>query len=396
MKTNFFATKNLPPYVFEAIFELKTKVRARGLEIIDFGMGNPDLAPPKFAMEKLAKLALDPTLYGYSVVGGIKELKKACVSYYKRRFGVEIDENSEIVSSIGAKEGLTSLATAISGEDDYFVVADPSYPIHSFAFLIAKNKVRKIKAIAPTDFLAKFKDLVENCEKKPLAVLVNYPSNPTTQIVGLDFYQDLVDFCKKHGIYIISDIAYCEIYFGEENKPPSILEIEGAKDIAIEFSSVSKSFGLAGARIGFAVGNRNLVRELHKIKSYLDYGSFSPVQMIAAECFDNAGCDDYLQNLRETYGKRAKILVDLLKTELNWDCEMPKAAMFIFAKIPAKFAKLGSFGFCKKLLEETGVVLSPGNGFGDNGEGFVRFSLIHDEEKMREAVAKMKKFFVAD
>lgn len=395
MKTDFFSTSKLPPYLFEAIHILKMKVAARGVEIIDFGMGNPDLSPPDFAMKKLQELVQNPKLYRYSVVGGIDALKQAHCLYYKRRFGVELDYSKESLVTIGAKEGLTSLATALSGDDNYFAVPSPSYPIHTSAFKIAKNKVVTIDSLNGVDFLQKFKNFVENASKKPLAVIVNFPCNPTTETVSLDFYQELVDFCKHHQIYIISDIAYCELYFDEKYKPHSILEAKGAKDVAIEFTTVSKSFSMGGARLGFAAGNTALVNALYKIKSYLDYGSFEPLQIISAECLSEKS-DEYLKNLRLRYKSRAEFLVKKLNEELGWKVEMPKATMFIWTKLPPQFSHMTSFDFCKKLLEETGVSLSAGSGFGTAGEGFVRFSLIHDEENVEKAIAKMKVFFAAN
>ncbi len=391
MKTEFDIAKKLPPYVFEAIYQLKMQAKASGLEIIDFGMGNPDSSPPQFVMDEISNFSQNSKLYGYSVVGGVDVLKKALRAYYLRRFGVELSADEAIVT-MGAKEGLTSLASAISQSDNYFVVQNPSYPIHTFAFVIARSNVVHINAIKPADFLVQFKNHVENAQKKPVAVIVNYPCNPTSQTVSLDFYEELVAFCKKHEIYIISDVAYAEIYYDEASKPCSILEVSGAKDVAIEFSSVSKSYSLAGARIGFGVGNKTLVAKLHQIKSYLDYGSFEPVQMACAVALSEKS-DDYLLNLRKKYKSRAEFLVKLLNEELGWNVEMPKASMFLWTKIPPKFAHLTSFEFCKKLLLENGVVLSPGNGFGDNGEGFVRFSLIHDEEKMIDAVSRLKEVF---
>ena len=389
---NNFLTEKLPPYIFEAIHNLKKEVAARGIEIIDFGMGNPDSAPPQHVMEKLQELAINPKLYGYSVVGGIDSLKQALSKYYARRFNVDLDYKSETIVTIGAKEGITSLATAICGADDYFAVSSPSYPIHTFAFVIAKSNVIHINAIKSIDFLRQFKEYVERATKKPLAVLVNYPCNPTSEIVDLDFYEELVAFCKHHNIYIISDIAYCELYFDEKHIPPSILQVKGAKDIAIEFSSVSKSYSLAGSRIGFAAGNKDLVKALYKIKSYLDYGSFEPLQMIAADALTEKS-DKYLGDLRNKYKNRAEFMVKILHDELNWNVEMPKASMFIWTSLPQKFSHLTSFIFCKTLLEKTGVALSAGSGFGENGEGFVRFSLIHDENTVRKAIAKMKIFF---
>ena len=396
MQNQFYLTQKLPPYIFAAMYKLKTEAAAKGVEIIDFGMGNPDSAPPQFVIDRLAELARDGSLFGYSVTGGIEVLKKAVCAYYQRRFAVELDYASESLVTIGAKEGIASLATAISDFENYIVVPSPAYPIHTFAFQIAKGNLVQIPAISAQDFLRDFKKLVEEKvaknEKKPMAVIVSYPCNPTTEIVGLDFYQELVDFCKKHQIYIISDIAYCELYFEEKDKPHSILEIKGAKDVAIEFTSVSKSYSMAGCRVGFAVGNQNLISALYKIKSYLDYGSFNPLQMVAAEALTEKS-DEYLKELGQKYKSRGEFLIDLLQKELGWKLEKPKASMFIWTKLPIQFSNLTSFEFCKKMIAETGVVMSPGSSFGENGEGFVRFSLIHNEENMKKAVNALKKVF---
>ncbi len=389
MKKDFFSTTKLPPYIFEAINQSKARAVAKGLDIIDFGMGNPDMSPPKSARKLLGELVQDPSLYGYSDVGGIEDLKKAHCSYYKKRFNVDLNPKKESIATIGAKEGLTSLAVALSGGDDYIVTLDPSYPIHSFAFVIAKINVKKIEAIDAWDYLAKFKELVAKADKKPTAILVNYPSNPTGESVSLEFYQELVDFCRAQEIYIISDLAYCELYFDEKYKPHSILEIEGAKDVAIEFSTVSKTFCLAGTRVGFAAGNQDLIDALHKMKSYLDYGSFTPLQKVAAHCLENE-TGEYLDEMRAVYIKRAKFMVDIFAKELNWQCEMPTASMFIWTKLPEKFAEMGSFEFCKMLIEDYGVAFSPGSGFGKMGEGKVRISLIHDEGNVREVVERLK------
>ncbi len=392
MKDKFYLTEKLPPYIFASIYQFKSEAVKNGIEVLDFGMGNPDSAPPKHVMEKLSQLANDPKVFGYSTVGGIEILKKAICEYYKRRFNVELDYSSEALVTIGAKEGIASLATAISDEENYICVPSPSYPIHNFAFIISKSNIHQIPAINSRSFLDEFKKHVETADKKPQAVIVSYPCNPTTEIVGLDFYSELVDFCKKHQIYIISDIAYSELYFDEKSKPHSILEISGAKDIAIEFSSVSKSYSMAGCRVGFAVGNKNLIGALYKIKSYLDYGSFSPLQMIAADALSEKS-DEYLKDLRQKYNQRGKFLVELLKSELGWEVEKPKASMFIWAKLPKEFSHMTSFEFCKKMILEAGVAMSPGSAFGASGEGFVRFSLIHDEENMKKAANRLKKFF---
>ncbi len=392
MQNQFYLTEKLPPYIFAAIYELKQQAIARGLEIIDFGMGNPDSAPPQHVMERLAELSCDPKLFGYSTTGGIDILKKSICDYYQRRFGVELDYNSEALVTIGAKEGIASLATAISDEKNYICIPSPSYPIHTFGFVIAKTNLHHIEAIESRDFLAQFKKYVESVKQKPQAVIVSYPCNPTTEIVGLDFYEELVSFCKKHQIYIISDIAYAELYFNEKDKPHSILEVKGAKDVAIEFSSVSKSYSMAGCRVGFACGNQNLVGALYKIKSYLDYGSFNPLQMVAAEALTEKS-DEYLKNLRQLYQKRGEFLVDIFARELGWSIEKPKASMFVWTKLPKQFSHLSSFDFCKKMIEECGIAMSPGSSFGKSGEGFIRLSLIRTEDEVRRAVSKLKMVF---
>jgi alanine-synthesizing transaminase len=390
--SKFFLTEKLPPYIFASIYQLKHQAIENGFDIIDFGMGNPDSAPPQHVMDELAKLAKNPKLFGYSVTGGIEILKKAICDYYQRRFGVELDYKTQSLVTIGAKEGIASLATAISDDQNYICVPSPSYPIHTFAFIISKSNIVHINAITAQEFLKNFIHHVENSAKKPQAVIISYPCNPTTQIADISFYEEIVDFCKKHQIYIISDIAYCELYFDEKSKPNSVLEVKGADQIAIEFSSVSKSYSMAGARVGFAVGNKTLISALYKIKSYLDYGSFSPLQMVSASALSQKS-DDYLVNLRKLYKKRADYFIKKFAQELNWHIENPKASMFIWTRIPHQFSHLSSFDFCKKILLETGVAMSPGSSFGDNGEGFVRFSMIRNENEIDETILRLKKFF---
>jgi alanine-synthesizing transaminase len=392
MQNKFYLTEKLPPYIFAEIYKLKQEAIANGLDIIDFGMGNPDSAPPQHVMDSLANLAQNPQLFGYSITGGIDILKKAICDYYFRRFKVDLDYKSESLVTIGAKEGIASLATAISDEKNYICVPSPSYPIHTFAFIISKSNIEHINAISAADFLIQFKKHVETSGRKPQAVIVSYPCNPTTEIASLDFYEELVNFCKKHQIYIISDIAYCELYFDKKDKPHSVLEVKGAKDIAIEFSSVSKSYSMAGCRVGFAVGNKNLVNALYKIKSYLDYGSFTPLQMIAAEALTEKS-DEYLKNLRLLYQSRGNFLTDIFAKELGWIIEKPKASMFVWTKLPQQFSSLSSFEFCKELIAKTGVAMSPGSSFGTNGEGFVRLSLIRSNEEVINAAKKMKDIF---
>lgn len=391
-KNEFHLTKILPSYIFAEIDQLKINARNRGIDIIDYGMGNPDLPPPQHVVDDLTKLSSDPSLYGYSVSGGMERLKQALCDYYLRRFSVELDYKRESLVTIGAKEGLTSLATAISDHSNYLVVPNPSYPIHTFAFIIAKSRTVGIDNPNPEGFFKAFKKHVETSNEKPVAVIVSFPCNPTTQIASLEFYQELVEFCIRHQIYIISDIAYTEIYFGEENKPHSILEVKNARDVAIEFSSVSKSYSMAGCRVGFAAGNVKLINALRKIKSYLDYGSFMPLQLAAISALSPKS-DQYHADIRSIYFQRAKFLAAKLKEELDWEVEIPKATMFIWARIPEKFKKLNSFEFCNSLIEKHGVALSPGSSFGSNGEGYVRFSLIHDEEKTIETVRRLKMFF---
>ena len=390
--SKFFLTEKLPPYIFASIYQLKQQAVESGLNIIDFGMGNPDSAPPIHVMNELAELSKNPQLYGYSVTGGIEILKKAICDYYQRRFNVELDYKTQSLVTIGAKEGIASLATAISDNNNYICVPSPSYPIHTFAFIISKSNIVHINALTAPEFLKNFIHHVENSAKKPQAVIISYPCNPTTQIADISFYEEIVSFCRKHQIYIISDIAYCELYFDEKSKPNSVLEVKGADEIAIEFSSVSKSYSMAGARVGFAVGNKTLISALYKIKSYLDYGSFSPLQMVSASALSKKS-DDYLINLRQLYKKRADYFIKKFVQELNWRIEEPKASMFIWTKIPHQFSHLSSFDFCKKMILETGVAMSPGSSFGDNGEGFVRFSMIRNENEIDEAILRLKKVF---
>ena len=390
MRNEFYLPKKLPPYIFAEIHKLKREAAEKGLEIIDFGMGNPDSAPPKHVIDYLAETTKNPKLFGYSATGGIDLLKKSLQEYYLRRFNVDLDYKKEILVTMGAKEGFASLATAISDEKNYICVPSPSYPIHTFAFTISKSSSQHIKAIKAADFFQNFKNHVESASQKPHAVVVSFPCNPTSEIADLGFYEEMVGFCRKHEIYIISDIAYAELYFDEKDKPHSILEVKGAKDLAIEFYSISKSYSMAGCRIGFAAGNQDLIAALYKIKSYLDYGSFEPIQMAAALALSEKS-DEYLNNLRLLYKSRGDFLVNLLREELAWEVEKPKASMFLWTKLPKKFAEFSSFDFCKKMIEELGIAISPGSSFGENGEGFVRFSLIHNEEKMRQAASTLKK-----
>lgn len=388
MTDKFYLTKKLPPYIFAAINEVKAEAVKKGIDLIDFGMGNPDSAPPEHVIKYLNKLTQQPSLYGYSTVGGIENLRKAICAYYKRVFSVNLDYKTESLVTIGSKEGISSLATAISDEKSHICIASPSYPIHTFAFTIARSNTYHINAVSAEGFLQSFKEHVAKNKNKVKAVIVNYPSNPTAEIVDLAFYKDLVAFCKKNKIFIISDIAYAELYFDPKNKPPSILQVKGAKDIAIEFYSTSKSYSMAGCRVGFALGNKDLISALFKIKCYLDYGSFEPLQLAAVEALSTKS-DDYLDSLRKLYDDRGHYFIKKAQEILDWKIPKSKASMFLWTKLPQKFRHMSSYDFCQKLIIRTGVVFCPGSSFGENGEGYIRISLIHNNEKVDQALNKV-------
>lgn len=388
----FYRIKRLPPYVFAEVNKVKAQARHAGEDIIDFGMGNPDGATPPHIVEKLRETALDPKTHGYSVSAGIIGLRRAVSGYYERRFGVSIDPDTEIAVSQGSKEGLFHLATAITKPGDSILVSDPSYPIHVFGFILAEASVRLLKRDFDADedpgrqFLDQLKGAVEGMQPKPLAVVVNYPCNPTAEVVGLDFYEELVSFCLHHQIILISDLAYCEIYF-DGNPPPSVLQVPHAKEIAVEFSSMSKTYSMAGWRVGFACGNPELIFALKRVKSYLDYGSFTPIQVAAAAALN--GPQECVEEHRARYKARRDVLVDGLR-DAGWDVESPRASMFVWARIPQEYRELGSLEFSKKLLREAKVAVSPGVGFGQGGDEFVRISLIENQQRIRQAVRNIK------
>jgi alanine-synthesizing transaminase len=390
VQNNKFFSEKLPSYIFAAINNIKKEALDSGSDVIDFSMGNPDFPPPSHVIESLAAGVSNPKSYGYGPTGGINELKKALCSYYQRRFGVKIDYKAESLITIGAKEGITSLASAISNSQEYIAIPDPSYPIHYFGFKISGSEVERVKSKSSDDFLDDLKSLIAKKQKKPIAVLVNYPNNPTCETVDLKFYQDLVDFCFAEKIYIISDLAYGELYFEEKDKPHSIFECNKAKDIAIEFSSTSKSYSMAGCRVGFAVGNKSLIGSLSKIKTYLDYGSFSPLQTAAIAALSEES-DSYLKNIRAKYSQRADFLIKLAQEKLNWTINKPKGGMYLWAKLPKQLSNLTSFEFCRKLILDCGIALSPGSSFGKNGEGYVRISLIREEKEMSETINRIAK-----
>jgi len=393
MSEDFYRITRLPPYVFAEVNRLKAQARANGHDIIDFGMGNPDSAPPPHVVEKLVETLKDPKVHRYSLSRGIHGLRKAQAGYYQRRFSVELDPDSEIVVTIGSKEGLANMAQAITGPGDTFIVPDPSYPIHTWGFVIAGcAEVVSIPNKPDEQFFISLKQVLDSSARKPVALVVNYPCNPTAASVDLAFYEQVIDICKHYGIYVLSDLAYCELYYNDV-PPPSILQVKGAKDIAVEFTTVSKTYSMAGWRIGFAAGNKKLVAALTKIKSYLDYGTFLPVQVAAAAAIN--GPQEYVTNLRALYKSRRDVLADGLK-DAGWPVEVPDASMFLWAQIPEAYRHLGCMEFSKLLLTQADVAAAPGIGFGPGGEGYVRIALVENKHRIRQAVRNIKQLMAED
>lgn len=392
----FTRLRRLPPYVFAEVNSLKQAERAAGQDIIDFGMGNPDLPTPAPVVEKLRETALDPKTHGYSMSRGIPGLRKAQAGYYERRFGVALDPEHEIVVSLGSKEGLANLSHAITEPGDTIVVANPSYPIHPYGFIIADAAVRYIPKPSggyepDEDFIASFKRALKHTQPAPKAVILNYPNNPTAEVVPLAFFEEMVSICQHYGIYILSDIAYGEVYFDEP--PPSILQVKGAMEIAVEFSSMSKTYSMAGWRVGFACGNRTLIAALARIKSYVDYGAFTPIQVAAAYALN--GPQDCVDTMRATYKERRDVLVQGLH-EIGWQVPVPKASMFIWAPIPEPYREMGSLAFSKELLTQAQVAVSPGIGFGEYGDGHVRIAMVENTQRIRQALRNLRRYFGAN
>jgi alanine-synthesizing transaminase len=389
MQSEFHRIRRLPPYVFEEVNRLKAESRARGEDIIDFGMGNPDMPTPKHIVDKLVETARDPRSNRYSASRGIKGLRKAMAAYYQRRFGVTVDPDSEVIATLGSKEGFANLAQAITAPGDVVLVPNPAYPIHAFGFILAGAAIRHVPATSPEDYLASLGRAVRHSVPSPTALVVNYPSNPTAQVVGLDFYKDVIAFAKKHEIWVLSDLAYADIYFDDANPPPSILQVEGARDIAVEFHSLSKTYAMPGWRMGFAAGNKKLIGALARIKSYLDYGAYTPIQVAAAAALN--GPQECADEIRAIYKSRRDVLVDTM-ARAGWDIPSPPASMFAWAPIPEKFRSQGSLEFSKQLLAHAKVAVSPGLGFGEYGEGYVRIALVENEHRIRQAARNVKKF----
>ena len=384
----FHRIRRLPPYVFEQVNRAKAAARNAGADIIDLGMGNPDLPAPTHVVEKLKETIGKPRTDRYSASKGIAGLRRAQAAYYERRFGVKLNPETQVVATLGSKEGFANVAQAITAPGDVIIVPNPSYPIHAFGFLMAGGVMRSVPSEPTPEFFTALERAVLHSIPKPLAVVVCYPSNPTAYVADLDFYRDLVAFAKKHGLIILSDLAYAEVYF-DNNPPPSVLQIPGAMDCTVEFTSMSKTFSMPGWRIGFAVGNERIVAALARVKSYLDYGAFTPVQVAATAALN--GPDDCIRDMRDCYRRRRDALVDSFD-RAGWKIPPPAASMFAWAPLPDMFRSIGSLEFSKLLVEKAEVAVSPGVGFGEHGEGFVRIALVENEQRIRQAARNIRRF----
>ncbi|RYB02498.1 LL-diaminopimelate aminotransferase [Lichenibacterium ramalinae] len=389
--SDFHRVRRLPPYVFEQVNRLKATARNAGADIIDLGMGNPDLPAPKHVVDKLVETATKPRVDRYSSSKGIAGLRRAQASYYGRRFGVKLDPDRQVVATLGSKEGFANMAQAITGPGDVVLVPNPSYPIHAFGFLMAGGVIRSVPAEPTPDYFTALERAVVHSIPKPLAVVVCYPSNPTAMVASLDFYRDLVAFAKKHDIFILSDLAYSEVYFDGE-PPPSVLQIPGAMDVCVEFTSMSKTFSMPGWRMGFAVGNERLLAALTRVKSYLDYGAYTPIQVAAAAALN--GPEDCIVEMRSIYKNRRDVMVDSFAAS-GWTVPAPAASMFAWVPIPERFRHLGSLEFSKLLIERADVAVAPGIGFGEHGDDHVRLALVENEQRIRQAARGIKRFFDA-
>ncbi|MBF0394953.1 MAG: LL-diaminopimelate aminotransferase [Alphaproteobacteria bacterium] len=388
MDQEFHRIKRLPPYVFAEVNAMKARARAASEDIIDLGMGNPDQPTPQHIVDKLVEAARNPRGHRYSMSRGIPGLRKAVSAYYERRFHVSLDPESEVIVTLGSKEGLANLAAAITSPGDVILVPNPSYPIHPYGFIIAGGSVRHIPVTPDAEFLVALDRAVKHSVPKPVALVLNYPANPTALLADLAFYAEVVAFCRHHGIYILSDLAYAEIYF-DGDPPPSILEVPGARDVAVEFTSMSKTYSMPGWRIGFAAGNKRLIGALTRIKSYLDYGAFTPVQVAAAAALN--GPQDCVEQVRTLYKERRDVLIEGLQ-QAGWNVPSPPATMFAWAPIPPAFAHMGSLEFSKILLAEANVAVAPGIGFGEHGDGHVRIALVENKHRIRQAIRNIKTF----
>jgi alanine-synthesizing transaminase len=385
---DFHRIRRLPPYVFEQVNRAKAKARNAGADIIDLGMGNPDLPAPSHVVEKLKDTVGKPRTDRYSVSRGILGLRRAQAAYYQRRFDVKLDPDSQVVATLGSKEGFANVAQAIIAPGDVVLVPNPSYPIHAFGFLMAGGVIRSVPAEPNPAFFEALERAVIHSIPRPIAVIVCYPANPTACVAELEFYRDLVAFAKRHGIFILSDLAYAEVYF-DERPPPSVLQVPGAIDVTVEFTSMSKTYSMPGWRIGFAVGNDRIIAALARVKSYLDYGAFTPVQVAAAAALN--GPDDCIHEMRATYRRRRDVLVESFG-RAGWEIPPPQASMFAWAPIPPAFQPVGSVEFSTMLVEKAELAVSPGIGFGEHGEGHVRIALVENEQRIRQAARNLRRF----
>jgi alanine-synthesizing transaminase len=385
---DFYRIRRLPPYVFEQVNRVRMAARNAGTDIIDLGMGNPDLPAPQHVIDKMKETLGKPRTDRYSASKGIAGLRRAQAAYYERRFGVKLNPETQIVTTLGSKEGFANVAQAITAPGDVVIVPNPSYPIHAFGFLMAGGVIRSVPSEPTPALFEALERAVLHSIPKPIAVVVCYPANPTAYVADLDFYRDLVLFAKRHGILILSDLAYAEVYF-DGNPPPSVLQVPGAIDVTVEFTSMSKTFSMAGWRIGFAVGNERVLGALARVKSYLDYGAYTPIQVAATAALN--GPEDCIREMRDTYRRRRDALVESFE-RAGWKIPAPTASMFAWAPVPELFRSLGSLEFSKLLVEKAEVAVSPGVAFGEHGEGYVRIALVENEQRIRQAARNVRRF----
>jgi alanine-synthesizing transaminase len=387
----FHKVRRLPPYVFEQVNRLKGSARAAGADIIDLGMGNPDLPTPKAIVDKLVEVVRDPRTHRYSSSRGIPGLRRAQAGYYARRFGVKLNPDTQVVATLGSKEGFANMAQAITAPGDVILCPNPTYPIHAFGFIMSGGVIRSLQVEPNDGFIPALERGIRHSIPKPLALILNYPSNPTALVASLDFYKDVVAFAKKNDLIILSDLAYSEIYF-DGNPPPSVLQVPGAMDVTVEFTSMSKTFSMPGWRMGFAVGNERLISALTRVKSYLDYGAFTPIQVAATAALNGDGRD--IAEVREVYHRRRDVMVDSFG-RAGWDIPPPAASMFAWAPIPPAFKHLGSLEFSKLLIEHADVAVAPGIGFGEHGDDYVRLAFVENEHRIRQAARNIKRFLAS-
>ena len=391
MPEEFYRMKRLPPYVIAEVNAMRAAARSGGEDIIDLGMGNPDLPPPPHVIDKLCEVARKPDAHGYSASKGIPGLRRAQANYYQRRFGVDLDAEREVVVTLGSKEGLASLATAITAPGDVVLAPNPSYPIHTFGFILAGATIRSVPTTPDEEYFRALERAMQYTVPRPTVLVVNYPSNPTAETVDLAFYERLVVWARENRVWVLSDLAYSELYY-DGNPTVSILQVAGAKDVAVEFTSLSKTYSMAGWRVGFAVGNAHLIGALTRVKSYLDYGAFTPIQ--AAACAALNGPQDIVAANRALYHRRRDVMVESFG-RAGWDIPPPRASMFCWAPLPPAVAHLGSLEFSKQLLTHAGVAVAPGVGYGEDGEGFVRIALVENEQRIRQAARNIRKYLAS-